>query len=404
MPHDSNGKIFVQGDYGVSTDDVASVLGVTSSDIGTLCASENINMWAKWKPISYNSKSVLTIANRKSATWGLNMVQRSRLGSPFVTNDGLFSLLYGGNGTWTYNKPTGGAGSPYRLSDFVKISDTGAVVKNIGYKHDCVCFIEGIQDASVILDSNGDFSIGFDLAVPSEDDYNLSLADFLFGETEAKDMYLGLLLVKDNSYVFNTSASKIGTDGLTVNFSNFVLPINSSGEVWKMCPFLSSVNYSEEYVEGIQEKSGVYVSLNTDRMYNLNIQPSGSQYQVSYYVEFSAGGVGIDYSITIENKTSGTVSGTITLYVTTTTGSVLPNDSAQAEQFVIGEVTIERGQSQTLTGRCGYEGANKIEYSTSASHWAKIQANVESVIRFPDAWELVTYDDPGSDEEDAPEN
>lgn len=36
----------------VSIDDVKKALGESSNDLATLCKSENINIWSKYKPIS----------------------------------------------------------------------------------------------------------------------------------------------------------------------------------------------------------------------------------------------------------------------------------------------------------------------------------------------------------------
>ena len=44
----SNGKIIAP----VSIEDVKTVLGESSNDLATLCKSENINIWSKYKPIS----------------------------------------------------------------------------------------------------------------------------------------------------------------------------------------------------------------------------------------------------------------------------------------------------------------------------------------------------------------
>ena len=38
----------------VSIADVKTVLGETSNDLATLCKSEKINIWAKFKPVELN--------------------------------------------------------------------------------------------------------------------------------------------------------------------------------------------------------------------------------------------------------------------------------------------------------------------------------------------------------------
>lgn len=81
----------------VSIDDVRSALGEASTDLGTLCKSSKINMFAKYKPIRHTAIGELTIDG--------------------YTRHGLVYNL--GTKTITYNKPTGGDASPYRLTDFI---------------------------------------------------------------------------------------------------------------------------------------------------------------------------------------------------------------------------------------------------------------------------------------------
>ena len=44
----SNGKIIAPD----RIEDVKTILGETSNDLATLCKSENINIWSKYKPIN----------------------------------------------------------------------------------------------------------------------------------------------------------------------------------------------------------------------------------------------------------------------------------------------------------------------------------------------------------------
>lgn len=135
----------------VSIDDVKQALGESSNDLATLCKSENINIWSKYKPISCkgefkeypireDSEEIVTSSYSK-----YTCVVRCGMNIPMDTYKNLrnnyggegFAIeackkfyidnVYGGNGCIHDNTstsvsgkhfPKGGANSPYRLSDF----------------------------------------------------------------------------------------------------------------------------------------------------------------------------------------------------------------------------------------------------------------------------------------------
>ena len=135
----------------VSIDDVKRALGESSNDLATLCKSENINIWSKYKPISCkgdfkeypireDSEEIVT-----SSYSNFTCVVRCGMNIPMDTYYNLrynyggegFAIkacnnlykdnVYGNNGYISDNTstmvsgkhfPKGGANSPYRLSDF----------------------------------------------------------------------------------------------------------------------------------------------------------------------------------------------------------------------------------------------------------------------------------------------
>ena len=147
----SNGKIIAP----VSIEDVKTVLGETSNDLATLCKSENINIWSKYKPISCKGEfkeypivedSYETV---KSSYNKYNCDIRCGMNIPIDTYRNLYNNyggegfiikacnnfyqdnVYGSNGvdkdastsSHTVNAsgkhfPKGGTNSPYRLGDF----------------------------------------------------------------------------------------------------------------------------------------------------------------------------------------------------------------------------------------------------------------------------------------------
>lgn len=115
----------------VSIEDVKKVLNESSNDIATLCKSNNINMWSKYKPVNLRKKFVPDTLNSDGRSWtapsgrlgwwlGNNTVDDAALVIPLVTSKSNFD---NNKAKWTYNKPYGGDSSPYRLSDFAGYYD-----------------------------------------------------------------------------------------------------------------------------------------------------------------------------------------------------------------------------------------------------------------------------------------
>lgn len=146
----------------VSIDDVKNALGESSNDLATLCKSENINMWSKYKPISCkgefkeypireDSEEIV-----KSSYSGYTCVVRCGMNIPIDTYKNLcyiygkegFAIkacnnlyknnVYGNIGHIRDNPstgvsgkhfPKGGANSPYRLSDFRNYNSRATINK-----------------------------------------------------------------------------------------------------------------------------------------------------------------------------------------------------------------------------------------------------------------------------------
>lgn len=91
----------------VSIDDVQKVLNTSDNDIGSLCTNASINMWSKHKPVKGGGLFSTNIVNK-----GINI--------PYTTTiiDFMKLITNGRALDWSYDKPTGGIYSPYRLADF----------------------------------------------------------------------------------------------------------------------------------------------------------------------------------------------------------------------------------------------------------------------------------------------
>lgn len=135
----------------VSIDDVKRALGESSNDLATLCKSENINIWSKYKPINCkgefkeypireDSDEIVTSSYSKFTCvvrCGMNIPMdtyknlRNNYGGEgfaieacknlYIDNVyGIVGGIHGDKSTSVSGKhfPKGGANSPYRLSDF----------------------------------------------------------------------------------------------------------------------------------------------------------------------------------------------------------------------------------------------------------------------------------------------
>lgn len=135
----------------VSIDDVKRALGESSNDLATLCKSENINIWSKYKPISCkgefkeypireDSEEIVTSSYSKYTCvvrCGMNIpmdtyknLRNNYGGEGFAINgcynfyiDNVYGRVGGIHGDTSISVsgkhfPKGGANSPYRLSDF----------------------------------------------------------------------------------------------------------------------------------------------------------------------------------------------------------------------------------------------------------------------------------------------
>jgi hypothetical protein len=216
------------GTTGISTTLVANTIGVGSNDVGTLCTSSKINKWSKKKPVILNQ-----VAPNRSGTWWRGTDGNCGLHiNSFTSISSLVTAIKSGE-TWTYNSPTGGATSPYRIYDFAN------------YEHAAVPILlqdevtDNFEINKVTL-SGGTYP--FSLAINAiNTDYQLGVPDL---PDSIKNAYLAIQIwdTSANAEVITVSSqeaiSSIGTGGQTVDvdFSSVAV-----GNHYEVRFFLSSV-------------------------------------------------------------------------------------------------------------------------------------------------------------------
>ncbi len=204
----------------VSLADVNKALGTTHTVVNAACVDEHINIWSKYKPVKLSA--ILTTdqwdySNNKwkdNANWfqGLNGAVCGLL--PYKTSAfaNIIANTTGGMNGWTYQRPTGGEASPYRLQDFA------------GYNHNATPACEAFNGIDKMA-NGGKFSASCAIAVSGS--YNVSLGDF------GTPVYFGVAICNSNGgVVFHGTDSTVGGA-----FVQFTLSGVSNG-TYNVYPFL----------------------------------------------------------------------------------------------------------------------------------------------------------------------
>ena len=176
--------------------DVMVALGESKEDIGTLCTSDKINQWAKYKPYRINQPSDITDTQRKAINFGLIMP------TIYNTKAGLIAGLRNDGGSWGYDRPT--ALDWQRITDFV------------GYNHDAIPPFGTIKSQDLML-SDGPV---IPTEMPNSGPDEIKLSDFEKAGEELSQWYFGVIL--DNGtmqWIATTSRTFADGNAWQVDFS-----------------------------------------------------------------------------------------------------------------------------------------------------------------------------------------
>lgn len=130
MAHTSDGVITAP----ITDSDIKAVLGISTTNLAAWCTAEEVNKWAKWKPVSFNKIAQLTAENFRDANYGIDLIPS------WGRADYMFNFLFASQSDrqrntnwwpdcdvqkqalsleyWIWQPPTGGSTSPYRMTDF----------------------------------------------------------------------------------------------------------------------------------------------------------------------------------------------------------------------------------------------------------------------------------------------
>lgn len=298
-----NGKITAP----VSIKDVQEVLGETSNDLATLCKSDKINMWAKYKPVSNDSCFMGIKANWKGKLGNANIEY------PTTNNISQIKDLYTSSGaSFSYTK----VGSPYRLADFN------------GYNHKVSAPTSGFSMNENPTNQSVSGSCMYGLSSTSED--NITMSDLLdVGDTE---YYFGIALYNTKGLVYYRTASS-SANGYTVSFSNI-----ASG-TYTAYPFLSSVKYDSSDTNNAM--MGTYVPLPNCIPQEITVISKAQQLAKLVTINQTGTGTAI-----LKNK--DTSSHVVYVRLRFSTSSVT-DAMVLGEYNLVSKKTLTAGESQTLS-------------------------------------------------------
>lgn len=213
-----------------SQSDMTQISSRNTFDLGRLCTHTNINKWAKYKPIHHSGLQILSESAR---------TDRQGDGEYYgvmIRMDSMdMSSLH--NVTFAYNRPKGGASSPYRLSDFINEAGTA------GYNHLAKPSVYGSvswqpQDKQLYLDggaSSDDIQVTF--GTNTDDTLSIDFASLLdaSGSIKLSSLY-PIVMVDDYAIALKAkndlggyAALPLGSGGLRVAGFHRDRPTSGSG-------------------------------------------------------------------------------------------------------------------------------------------------------------------------------
>lgn len=213
-----------------SRSDMTQISSRNTFDLGRLCTHSNINKWAKYKPIHHSGLQILSESARTDRQGdGEYYGVKIRMDSM-----GMSSLH---NVTFAYNRPKGGASSPYRISDFINEAGTA------GYNHLAKPSVYGSvswqpKDKQLYLDggaSSDDIQVTF--GTNTDDSLSIDFASLLdaSGSIKISSLY-PIVMVDDYAIALKVkndlggyAAMPLGSGGLRVAGFHRDLPTSSSG-------------------------------------------------------------------------------------------------------------------------------------------------------------------------------
>lgn len=360
----ANGKVYVDTsvtpNIGVSVYDVQRALGTSENDVGSLCKHENINKWAKYKPMRLTQLTAITENGRQSVNYGIINIPTwtylSRMATfLFGDRDSVAANTYPSCGYnngiiyWDYAKPQGNAASPvspYRLTDF---SEYPVSANMKGYYHLAEAPIRGMATDAIDITPEGVLQIMFPFGT-----YNVNTLQFSdltlpdAGSDPISGMYYGLLLKQKSgsgagrTYVV-TQADNIGQiSALTPENMVVTIPLTESDATWagtwNIMPIISKVKIETKTTSLSNYDGQYFVAMLPDHLQDISVTIQRAKAEllnvVAYRVEDSQQPTAY-FIITLRNAVNENVSRNYRLFISIcdSSGNLITNLSDNPRTF-----------------------------------------------------------------------
>lgn len=245
MPH-ANGRIFTQVSggvqYGISIYDVQATIGSGSPDVGSLCRHENINKWAKYKPIRLNKLGLVTDSERLLENYGLTIPAAG-----YGSIDAMVADL--ANADWTYLRPRGKGNGQGGSNEWFRILDFD------GYFHGAPAPLYPLADVNNITATEDTVSVGIGFGrTISTDAGCLTLDDLRVDGHSISDtfsqFYFGFVLYNASYQYAATMQETYGNIVATfseigLNIQGVAAPLgNGQTRSFRVIPFFSTTPFT----------------------------------------------------------------------------------------------------------------------------------------------------------------
>ena len=181
----------------ISIGDVQNCLNISSTDLGTICTSNRINMYSSHKPMRYSNPCGIYVLDGN----GNPQDDRYRIYYGMFANASAVDLKYGlteQNPYWTYLKPRGkgqgenGADEWFRLLDFDE------------YDHNAVCPVKaltGIPSELTLHGTGGTFQFSLEDAFEDPTNPHVQLTLDIFPAAYGVNDYFGLCIWNKTQHI-----------------------------------------------------------------------------------------------------------------------------------------------------------------------------------------------------------
>lgn len=289
----------------VHIDDIRAALGEVSTDLGTLCTSPKIKEWSMAKPVRLAAPFPTSGTIPGSPWWradgacGFDIPYTNYYPLDGSAPTELINICKQG---WTYQRPTGGAQSPYRMGDFR------------GYDNRAVAPFTHLHVTEKVAKGQT-IQIALSLGITGDSDEppgSVRLKHIshphLSGDKRIADYYFGILITSPDG-----KRKFIGTAETHEHAFQITVPDNWINGTYDVYPFLSSLKINPENGQTIPEAGVAFILIPAP-----GIKDLPAQFEITDKAE------ALGYGITID-ATSSSLTGIVSVSIRITPPATLTN-------------------------------------------------------------------------------